>query len=696
MNRPSHAASAKATRHLIHASRKRNGPSGLAQRLARIVVVFGIVTLAAAVLPGVARAERVTATLEFVDSDGQRSPIRRATVEIHRKYGSFISVWHHDFTVTTDEQGHFDITVPTVGPGAVYGLRVYAINDAAIVRYENRPADAFYVQPGPGSGTQYVSRGPSDVFDFSWNFTDAVARRHFNIADALIYGRDYALARRATGEPEPVNPVNVFVESGNTFYDPAAGSLRLNPTYGMDDFTILHEYAHALQHKLSSFQWLATWHDGCNVQLGQGSAHSEGPVIGWEEGFASYFPQAVARVYGSDISGPQLGTLPDLPGTPSIETPSCPGGPSPHPPDWLENFIAGALFDLIDDSGAAEPGDVLCGPANANTIFSIFDRELQRQPPTLQAFVDAWIARGLDLPALQSTFRVHGVTITRPPTRRYFSPYVAADPTVWRPSDGRWYIHGFSGPHWGLPGDVPVPADYDGDGVTDVAVWRPSTGEWWVLLSHSGGVHQVTQWGLPTDVPLPGDYDGDGETDYAVYRPSEKALLVHNDSCGSWRRISLAAWDGTPVVGDVDGDGRDDPGVYNAATGDMTMLTNAFRPTYSYAKTTRVAANATPVLADYDGDNKADPATYTPAVRKFWGRIYGGFWTIAKSTLGGAVRTETWGALGDVPAQADFDGNGSADLAVWNPWTGIWTIRRADGSANTLQWGTTGDIPVPR
>ena len=120
------------------------------RRFVRVSVLVGIVSVGLGAAPGAAFAERVKATLTFQDGN-QIRPIRRATVEIWRQYGSFIPVWHNDFTVTTDEQGRIDFTVPAsanVGPGARYGLRVYAINDAAIVRFRDRPTDAMYAQPG--------------------------------------------------------------------------------------------------------------------------------------------------------------------------------------------------------------------------------------------------------------------------------------------------------------------------------------------------------------------------------------------------------------------------------------------------------------------------------------------------------------------------------------------------------------------
>ena len=69
-----------------------------------------------------------------------------------------------------------------------------------------------------------------------------------------------------------------------------------------------------------------------------------------------------------------------------------------------------------------------------------------------------------------------------------------------RISDG---IHRSGG--LGLPpsGDVPMPADYDGDGRADLAVYRATTGEWFVFGSSTGFLGPVL-FGSPAlgDIPL--------------------------------------------------------------------------------------------------------------------------------------------------------------------------------------------------
>ncbi len=61
------------------------------------------------------------------------------------------------------------------------------------------------------------------------------------------------------------------------------------------------------------------------------------------------------------------------------------------------------------------------------------------------------------------------------------------------------------------------PADFDGDGKTDLAVFRPSTGTWFISLS--GGGSTATPWGTSGDIPVPGDYNGDAKTYIAVSVP---------------------------------------------------------------------------------------------------------------------------------------------------------------------------------
>jgi hypothetical protein len=101
-----------------------------------------------------------------------------------------------------------------------------------------------------------------------------------------------------------------------------------------------------------------------------------------------------------------------------------------------------------------------------------------------------------------------------------------------------------NGVQWGLATDKVVPGDYDGDARTDVAVWRPTDGNWYWIRSSSktvgntpGATSSVTQWGTAGDIPQPADYDGDKIMDFAVFRqnadPTQNFWYIRNSTGGT-------------------------------------------------------------------------------------------------------------------------------------------------------------------
>jgi len=122
------------------------------------------------------------------------------------------------------------------------------------------------------------------------------------------------------------------------------------------------------------------------------------------------------------------------------------------------------------------------------------------------------------------------------------------DLTVYRPSNGNWYILGTTNVYefvgWGgVPDDIPVAGDFDGDGRNDFAIFR--SGEWYILRTSDGTV-TVAGWGAGGDLPTPGDYDGDGRTDIAVYRGDTWYII--QSATGNWDIRQFGASGDIPIV----------------------------------------------------------------------------------------------------------------------------------------------------
>ncbi len=258
------------------------------------------------------------------------------------------------------------------------------------------------------------------------------------------------------------------------------------------------------------------------------------------------------------------------------------------------------------------------------------------------------------------------------------------DVSVFRPTDGTWYItrssnNTFTGQNFGLNGDKIAPGDFDGDGKTDLAVFRPSDNNWYIMNS-SNGAFVAQNFGLGADVPVAGDYDGDGKTDIAVFRPTDNTWYLQQSAAG-FRAVAWGAAGDLVAPGDYDGDGRADFAVFRPAEGNWYILQSS----NGMMRSQNFGLNGDkPVAGDYDGDGKYDLAVFRPSDRT---------WYLMQSTAG--FGGQAFGVATDIPAPGDYDGDGKFDLAVFRPSEGSWYIQQSTAGFRGVVFGMNGDVPVP-
>ena len=269
---------------------------------------------------------------------------------------------------------------------------------------------------------------------------------------------------------------------------------------------------------------------------------------------------------------------------------------------------------------------------------------------------------------------------------------------------------------------VPVPADYDGDGLTDFAL-KGSNGVWYIdMAACSGGRclgpdgfggrwdFAYPGYGDAAAIPVPADYGrSDGSVDF-----EHKVDLAVKDASGMWAidyadngfgtldviRYAYGDSSVVPVPADYDGDGRADLAIktsdgkwYIDLAADGFGSWEPRTPFSGYGN-----GSVVPVPADYDGDGCADLAIKDPAPTGT-GAI--GTFYIDYARDGGSHcglngfrgwDGPSYSAYGDasaVPAIADYDGDGKADLSVKDAG-GTWHIDYASNGFGGWDDGLAG------
>ncbi len=167
--------------------------------------------------------------------------------------------------------------------------------------------------------------------------------------------------------------------------------------------------------------------------------------------------------------------------------------------------------------------------------------------------------------------------------------------------------------------------------------------------------------------------------------------VTATDSCGLTAvknfTITVTAAPTSAADFDFDGDRKADLAVYRAgATSSDQSFWFVLRSSDLTVQAPQFGVGGDRVVtADYDGDGTANFAVYRPAT---------GVWYTSLNA-GTNYDAFAWGATGDIPVPGRYDADNKADHAVYRPSTGQWWIFRSTGGSLVRNWGVSTDLPVP-
>ncbi|NNC93509.1 MAG: hypothetical protein HKN80_13570, partial [Acidimicrobiia bacterium] len=175
------------------------------------------------------------------------------------------------------------------------------------------------------------------------------------------------------------------------------------------------------------------------------------------------------------------------------------------------------------------------------------------------------------------------------------------------PTSGYWTLDDGRGFYYGIPEDIPMACDWDGNGVSTPGLYRDTSGFLYLRQTNTFGNADISiYYGIPGDLPVCGDWNGNGVETIGIYRPSNATFYLRNTNTFGFADVFFpfgAAGD-IPLAGDWDGDGISTPAVFRPGTGEL-IIRAGNEPEWSpgtFIVEPNIPAGANVFAGDFDGD----------------------------------------------------------------------------------------------